>query len=478
MDNNNSAAKTEDSNQPINITQHIVARPPYRTQFNVDDWRNAINSAELMYTPNRVALYDLYADVELDPVLARQWEKRVDKITTLNWMFNKDGEKVEGMQELISCPAFEMLLKEIMNTTKYGISVLELAKEKKTVFGKSIEELVVYCTPRKHIHPEAGIIVKEQYDAPVVNIGDSGQPQYNALGDRGIAYREMPYVNFCAEIGEPKDLGVLMQVVPYVLLKKGAVSDWALFVQLFGQPLREYTYSGYNPTEKAELEQSAKEMASAPYIILPDGAKVTLHDIKTNPNGKTHETLVKYCDEMLSIRILGSTETTSSSESSGYAQSAVHAQTDTIAYNADKKRVLKVLNDKIKPLLFNLGYPSSEGEFAINEDQYADETIKQLQVVQSMKLLGTPVADDYIYEISGVPKPEDYDVLKAKIEAVKNTASESNGKVVAKTVEEPPAETAPEKKASPKEKEGDKKLTTFEQFRLYMADFFAQAPNR
>ncbi len=442
-----------DNTKPVVIQNFVVARPPQRTQFDTGDWRVSIDSSESMYNPNRVLLYDIYDDVLLDPHLKRQWEKRIENITTTDWIFVVDGKEQDVINALIDTPVFEDILTEIMGRKSHGRALLELGTKAITLMGDELLELTLYSVEKKHIRLEEGVIVKEQYDT--------------AESATKINYREGIYPLYVAELGTPKDKGILLEIVPYVLLKKGAISDWALFVQLFGQPFREYTYDGYDETIRQKLEKAAQEMASAPYIIMPDGAKFTLHDIKNNNTGQVHQGFVDYCDQQISIRILGNTETTKSSNSSGYAQSQTHAQTEDAVYTADKQMVRRILNNKIRPILYNLGYPVKGGFFVPRETKNLDDVMKRLNVLKAVKALGAPVQDDTIYEDADVPKPDNYDSLKAEMAA---QAEADNGN------DNPPGR--PVGRPVPKNK---KKVTLSDakwirSFRLFMADFFDPAP--
>lgn len=448
-----------DPNKQLVIQNFVVARPPERTQFDISAWRNAIESAETIYAPNRTRLYDIYEDAMLDPHLSRQWEKRVENVTNTKWKFTVDGEEQEDIMKLIDTIQFEELLKESMNSIAWGISLLELGTITKSVMGLDTKVLKQYCVPRKHIKPERGVITKEQWD--------------NMEGDYTIKYREGRYANYLAEIGQPDNLGILLNVAPYVILKKGGVSDWALFVQLFGQPLREYRYNGFDDAVRIQLEQNAKEMASAPYIILPDGTQVTLHEIKNNNTGEVHKGLVDYCDKMISIRVLGNTETTMSSQSSGFAQAKVHEKTQDEVYAADKQTIRKVLNSIIAPILFNLGWPVQGGVFATHEEKDIERVSKRMDIIKKAKDMGLPVDDDTIYEEADLTKPDNYDELKAEMEEAARLEQEA-----ATAGRMPGGNTRASKPGSNKGVSNvpKRQVKLFDSIRTALADFFDPAP--
>ena len=446
----------KETEKTLVIENFLTARPVRRTVFDIGDWRRALEHAE-SDNGTRVELYDLYADVLLDPHLSAQWQKRISNITNTDWKFIIGEKESEELDALIGSPQFEKVLTEIMNTQAYGKTLLELGKANVNRFGKSDSILSVYSVKRQHIRPRDGVIVREQYNS-------------SSNATQAIKYKEGAYANYVADLGDNEDLGLILKATPYVLLKRGDVGDWAQFVQLFGMPFREYRYNGYDDATYELLKKNAEEMGSAPYMILPDGATITLHDVKTGGQGAgdVYEKLARFCDEQISILILGNTETTMSSKSSGYAQSETHMKTQIEVYRDDRKYVTTWLNETIKPILYNLGYPVAEGDFKPNKETNLSEVKEKLAILQQVKTLGEPVDADHIYEVSGVPKPANYDSMKAEQEAQKQ--AEQAAKIGVQKTKAKKATAPNNKLMDEEEQEG-----LIYKLRTALADFFDPA---
>lgn len=447
-----------EDDKKIEIQNFITARPVRRTVFDLGDWRRALEFAE-MPGGNRVDLYDLFTDIFLDPHLSSQWQKRISNITNTDWDFVANNEEVDALDVLTQSPGFDNALTEIINTLAWGKTVLELGTKTINRFGKNETVLTAYSVKRQHLRPKQGLIVKEQYDSAEVST-------------QTISYREGDYSKYVADLGADDDLGLILKIVPYVLLKRGDVGDWAQFVQLFGMPFREYRYNGYDDAVYETLKKNAEEMGSAPYMILPDGAQIILHDSKSNGTGAgdVFKTLAEYCDKQISILILGNTETTQSSASSGYAQSQTHMQTQVEVYRDDIKYVRTWLNEQLRPILYNLGYPVADGVFKPKKEANLQEIKDKMGIIKLVSDLGEPVDPDHIYETSGVPKPAAYDAMKqeaADKEAAKNAA-----------MQQQPNNQPPKKQQKPPK---DKKVQLYadESFwfklRSSVADFFDPA---
>ena len=429
------------------VIQNIQVRPVVRQAQDIDKWRNALKAAEAINSI-RVPLYDLYEEVLLDGTLKNIIAKRILGVTKTRLQFkNKAGEEVPEIMDLVGKKAFRNLRKEIMLQKFWGISVIELMKEN--------EEFKIYSVPRKHIRTKPGLIVAEQY------------------GQEGDAYRTPPFNKYIFEVGASDDLGLILQACQYVIYKRGGFGDWAHFAEIFGMPFREARYDGYNDVVRKQIENALENMGSAGYIILPKEAAFTLHEANNaQANGELYNALRKACNDELAVLILGQTETTTSSKSSGYAQAKTHAAVEAGINHDDKEDELSVLNEQVIPILKNLGYPVDGGMFAHEPDAETVSLLDRVTVLDTVvNKIKTPVDDDYVYEVTGIRKPKNYDQMKADIQAAEDAAlaAESNmqqpeGKKPNAKQEDPAADPEPKSK-----------LTIGEQIRLAVADFFAPA---
>jgi len=118
------------------------------------------------------------------------------------------------------------------------------------------------------------------------------------------------------------------------------------------------------------------------------------------------------CDEQLSILVLGQTETTKSSSSSGYAQSQTHETQQLEITQDDMDYELDFLNsEKFLTILQSYGLPVAGGHFEHEEEADPDWLIKELEIDTQFP---APLDDDYFYEKYKRPKPANYDAIKAE----------------------------------------------------------------
>ena len=424
------------------VIQNITVRPVVRSTKDIGDWRNYHQQAEGI-NGSRVALYDLYSDVQLDGFLKRLIAKRILGVTKNKLKYiDAEGKVIDAAKELLKSRQFRKLRQRILNYKAWGISVIELMNE--------AGSLKIFDVPKKHIIPSEGKIVMEQY------------------GVDGIEYRKPPYNRTVIEVGDWDDLGFLLEACAYAIYKRGDIADWANYAQIFGMPFREARYDGFNDVVRMQLEMALEKAASAAWAVLPKDAEFKLHEV-SNASGSNelYNSLRTAMNEEMTVLILGATETMTSSKSSGYAQSQTHQQTVDEVLADDKEDELSILNEQVIPVLANLGLIPPGGSFVYDEPVNIETATKKVDIALKLKKDGVPVSDDYIYQVSGVPKPDNHDELKAKAEADK----------AAQNI--PPADPKNPGPGKPKKdklpKPGEKKLTIIEQFRTMLADFFDQA---
>jgi len=425
MKKNNITVKKGGKESKQVIVNTLNIRPIQRSSADVALWKNAIQSAD---RGRRRDLLNLYDDLMIDTRLSSVVEKRVLPITNSEWVFtDASGKENDIIKALIDTPAFESILEEAQNTIAYGPVVMELMND-------ANGQLAVSIIPRKHTRTDKGIIV----------INDSDEV--------GIDYRNPPYVNYCLEVGKPDDYGLLFKAAPFVIFKKGNFSDWAQYAEIFGMPMRIGKYDINDLTSKTFLEQSLEGAGSASWMAIPKETDLEIKESKATGDGALYRELKNACNEELTILFLGQTMTTENGSSK--AQGQVHLEVEEAIHKKDRRRVRRILNQHLIPILENLGYPVSGGRFDI-KDESKLSVKERLDILDQVNAV-TPVSDDEYYTVSGVPKPENYDQLKKAKEAVPP----------------PPPTPVPDPKApKPKKDKKEVKLSWFKE----MASFFVKA---
>ena len=375
----------------VPIVQNITVQPFNRQSQDIGKWRGATRAAESQI-PRRVLLYDLYHDIKTtDAQVIAVWSKRQDAITTANWEFtDKDGNPVDAINEMIDCIGFEKLLKEIVDSKAWGYSMCEPSF---FTNDNGQNEFTLYSIPKKHMRPEKGQIVMHQQDMDGININE------------GI------YQKTVMQFGDPTDLGLYLSAAMYSIYKRGSTADWAEFIEIFGRGIIDAEWDGFDEGQRQALSKAIQEMGAGGILIRPSGTTIDIKNNTGNANGQLQDTFVTKMDGYISKALLGSTETTDSSQRSGYAQAEIHAKEDQKKNESDLNFVRRSLNSKFIKVLKAAGFDTKGGTFVIKKDKNLDKSAYEIH--KSMrKDLGIPIDDDFFFEEYGVRKPDNYDELK------------------------------------------------------------------
>ncbi len=427
------------------VMNEIILRNVDRTPKDILNWRNALINAESIYYPNRTRLYDLYLDVLLDGHLTGIINKRLDTVLNKSLKFINDDKEVEELESLINSRAFREMCRAILLTQFWGITGFEFIPGEKFEF----EEI-----PRKHIKPELGVIAPEQsfYE--------------------GIPYEGASNIWI---IGKKREYGLLLQCSPYALFKKGDFADWAQFVEIFGQPIRIGKYDAYDVKTKEQLSAALENAGGSLSIMIPKQADFEIMDGKiSNGDGQLQERLWKACNDEMSIIVLGNTETTNNSNGGSNAKAQVHGQQQKEIAKSDMQFVLDYINSpQFISILKSYGYKVEVGRFVYENELDVNSLSQKIIIDAQIKELGIPIDDEYFYETYGIPKPDNYDELKAKIEMEKKEA-------VSQATENQTVEISPVVKPPKQAKNLAKpvvQLSAWNKLRMGLADFFDQAHN-
>jgi phage gp29-like protein len=326
-----------------------------RTPKDLDKWRQALQSAENILRPTRHLLYDLYAEIVLDDHLTSVMDQRRLAVTTSTLVFQHEGEEVDSISELIESEEFERMLEHILDSRFYGYSLI------KADFKAGQVELV----PRAHVVPSAGLVVGNPYDS------------------QGIDYTARPYPNYYLAAGKTDSLGLILPATPLVLIKRGDLSDWAQFNEIFGQPTRVGKYDPNTPGHKEQMQQALKESGAMAYISIPAGSELEFVEANKTGAADTYDKLYDRMENAISKLIVGQTMTTS--DGSSLSQSEVHERVARKIAQSDRKFVARLLNGRFRQMLLAQGFSeAAQGEFQFMEEE--EQLTKSQRLEMDLKI--------------------------------------------------------------------------------------------
>lgn len=348
------------------IHTQIVIQPIARRVNDIDTWRSALRLADM---GNRTKLYDLYADLLIDGYLGEAIEKRIEAITDADITFSIKGKEVDAINDMIDTPEFEHLLRDIMLSRFWGITVDECHFDNGFTFDS---------IPRNHIRPGTKEIAIREAD------------------QHGISYAGVDNI---LQFGRDDDYGLILKAAPYVIYKRGGFGDWAQFVEIFGMPQRIGKYSSMDEQSRRALIQAFETAGSAPYLVIPKETEAEQSTLSNSGNGGLYNDFRNACNEEILITILGQLMTTK--DGSSLSQAQVHLAVQEKKHSSDRRYVIRLLNKLFTPLLEKRGYPVTGGKF-----QYRKEAEKlTVQEIATLSEIVT-VPQSWVLDRYNIPLPK------------------------------------------------------------------------
>lgn len=322
--------KTTEKNDH-SIISRVIKRQESITRLDIYNWKTARMEAENTTAPKQTQLQVLYGEIMLDAKMSAQTGLRIDKSQSAQFYLKDPAGKVnkEATRLLADTGLYDKISELIIESKFYGSSVAEFAFNND---GKINIELV----PRKHISPATGMFYPEVYG-------------------HGESYRQRSdYGSFIIEFYPKKDdLGLLNKAVPYVLMKKFALSCWSELCEIYGIPPR---VMKTNTTDDAMLQRAEammKEIGSAAYFIID-----TEEDFQfaqgTPTNGDVYKNLIATCDEQISLLNLGAVLGQDTAHGNRSKEETSSNLLNAIV-EADKRQIQFNFNKIIIPALETLG---------------------------------------------------------------------------------------------------------------------------
>lgn len=367
----------------------VVLQMPEIFYFDMNAYINSVKSALNIDFTNRVRLYDMYESSMLDLHLSGVLDKRLRGVTKIPIEFRRNDQPDDVINAQLRSPWFKELRKDLIMSHFWGFTLVQFYLDED---GNIRYDLI----NRKHYDPIHRKLLK-----------------YQGAID-GISIDEFPNTMF---VGSERKLGIFAELLPAVLYKRGNMADWARFANIFGMPIREYTYDAGDEDARARLIADARRQGSNAVYIHPKDSELTLREA-SNKTGSSelYRTFAEYWDSKMSIRVLGNTLTTDAKENGTQSLGTVHKEEEDEMNADDCDFLLDILNYNMRPVFQNLGFNVDGGEFVYAKHDKINPS-QQIDIVQKLSSMGLPMDDDYLYETFSVRKPDNYDELKLQKEA-------------------------------------------------------------
>ena len=309
------------------------------TKQDVARWRRAWAMALNIENPKRGALYSIYTDVLVDMHLTGCFTQRYHKTLLKAFVLVDDnGREDEDARKIFKSKWFHHFLLLALDSIGRGHSLIQLGDVipgANGVMRFSDVELV----PREHVCPEYGVLLRDRSDSP----------------DRGIPYREGALADWCVEVGDPRDLGLLLKCAPQALAKKNMTTYWDVFGEIFGMPMRVGTTTSQNPADRRQIEVMLEEMGAAGWALFPEGTTIEIKESSRGDAYNVYDRRIDRANSEMSKGVLGQTMTIDNGSSQ--SQSETHLEVFENICAADARLIEYIVNDDLIPKMIRLGFP-------------------------------------------------------------------------------------------------------------------------
>ncbi|MDR1340174.1 MAG: DUF935 domain-containing protein, partial [Prevotellaceae bacterium] len=350
-------------------------------RFNIDmaAYMAAIRGAENVDYSRRVKLYDLYSEIMMDAHLSSVISKRKSAILFTPVVFKRDGIPDDSINEQLQSPWFLRFLSDVWDAQAWGFSLFQFYFD-----GQWLNYNLIL---RKHVDPVKRLIMHRQTDI-------------NGEGWDGFA--DLLFV------GNPDDLGTLAQAAPYIIYKRNTMADWAQFSEIFGMPVREYTYDGNDEMARRQILMDVANDGGAAVVIHPEGSGFQFVE-SGNKTGSAelYERLTERCNAELSKLYLGNTLTTEASDTGTQALGTIQKKSENLINLSDRKYILNILNYEMTDIFSAFGINTAGGSFEFVDPEEVDAPAK-MAIIEKLHNMGLPISHDYLYQQFGIEKPENY----------------------------------------------------------------------
>lgn len=387
------------------ILKEKVRDQLFRANQQINHWRDALQMAEDVITPDRTELMRIFQDVVLDDHLSGVMEQRILKAISDKWyIYKESGEVDEELTEIMEEAWFEDFMRLVMESIFYGYSLIQLGDQ----HGSGFKEVTA---------------VRREYVDPVRR---GVKPQLYTTDASSLTYFDKePFWTWTIFVGRHGDLGLLNKSTPLIIWKKNALQFWSQFGELFGVPWRVGKTDVDDNVRRENLYKMLGDMGNAPYAVIDQDDDLDLVESHKTDAYEVFDKMAERSDKGNSKLILGQTMTME--DGSSRSQAEVHERVSEKYTHNDKKLISRVVNNELLPRMVKLGMIPSGSYFGWDQEESL-QFEERLKGIEILRRAGYKIGPDKIEELTGIPVEEPDNPpakgIKESLEEVNNIYAE------------------------------------------------------
>lgn len=352
------------------------------TKKDLRTWRNAWQYAINTEYPNRVPLYDVYGDVEVDMHLTGCVGQRKGYVLNKSFrIVDKAGIENPDLTAVFESPWFKTFMELALESIFWGHSLIQLGDIIEVEDVPAFKEVLL--VPRRHVIPEYGVIVTHQQET----------------WQNGYDYRNSDMADWIVEVGGTHDLGLYLKCAQHTIPKKNVFSFWDMFSEIFGIPFRVGKTTSRDPKEQGRIEKMLGSMGAAGWALFPEGTEI---EIKESTRGDAYNVFDRRVERANSELSKGTlTQTMTTDNGSSLSQSEVHKEMLMNLIQKDADLLRDIINFQLIPKMIKHGFPLKGFRFDWYEG--IDFTPEQQIAYERMLLENYEVDANYFIDKYNVP---------------------------------------------------------------------------
>jgi hypothetical protein len=300
-------------------------------------FRTALEAALSKTNPNRLQLVDIYDRCEFELHLLFVLEQRYNSILSKPWMLvDADGQPDEEAKERFSGEWLTAFIRAASKASVRGTQLVQIASDEYPLTSDGLPTYIEDIDQRYFV-PEFSII------------------RDSTAGITGTNYFDKPYVDWVIQIGDKKQLGLMVAGATITILKKIGLSGWAERTNIISGLLRVGKTDIGDDTQKGYMEEALQLAGNLLYMVIGKHDEVEIIDPSQGSGQSQHDTLMQYYDSGITRLFLGQTLTSDTGANGNKALGEVHQQTLDMIIGAECGRIKNIINTELLPRLINAG---------------------------------------------------------------------------------------------------------------------------
>jgi len=294
----------------------------------------------------------IYDDLEQDPMVSSVLMKRKLGLISRNWEVRPGGKKLADrkMADLADRflsgewgLGFDRLCMGLLDATLKGYAVAEIIWD--YVDGFMIPVMIKPKDQRRFAFGSTDDLRLLTPESPLYG---------EAVPDRKFILHQVG-----AKSGDPHGRGLGYQLYFWVFFKKTAMRFWLIYAEKFGAPIPiAEVDETMLPGDESVLLDKLSRLHELAAVTIPKGTMVKfLESVRTGD--ATYESLVEYCDKMISVAVLGETLTTMVGNSGSRALGDVHNEVKDTIIDSDADLLSSTLSGQLLTWMTEVNYPDA-----------------------------------------------------------------------------------------------------------------------